>query len=241
MRKQDHAWARTYDTLMYVCGGQYLKPDPVIVSLVPPAVLPLLGQISVTRGVSNTVYVKGVMDWDKSFPLTTLTSHACSGPLPRRRESNWGQFCHQTLIHPQNSQTFSIISSFSWNHLQYTQAGCQVIRISSNNQKHHKVHVHYQRGKNPLDPPLNLLLQTILQIFLRGVPAREDPTLQIRAGKEEELLRHAHDCNEEWQLEASVRQKKHRHLVWKCAKKQQSWYPDNPKTSMNLGSTAVFL
>lgn len=67
---------------------QYLKPDPVIVSLVPPAVLPLLGYISVMSGVSNIVYVKGVVDCDKSFPLTTLTSQACSGPLPRRRGLN---------------------------------------------------------------------------------------------------------------------------------------------------------
>lgn len=69
-------------------GRQYLNPDPVTVSLVPPAVLPLLGDISVMSGVRDKVYVNGIVDWDESFPLTTLTPQTSSGPLPMRRDSD---------------------------------------------------------------------------------------------------------------------------------------------------------
>lgn len=67
---------------------QYLNPDPMTVSLVPPAVLPLLGDTAVMSGVSDTAYVNGVIDCDKSFPLTTLTSQACSAPVPMRGGSD---------------------------------------------------------------------------------------------------------------------------------------------------------
>ena len=69
-------------TPVCVMWRQYLKPDPKTVSLVPPAVLPLLGAILVMNGVIDMLYVKGAVDWEESFPLTTLTSQACSGPLP---------------------------------------------------------------------------------------------------------------------------------------------------------------
>lgn len=138
---------------------QYLNPDPMTVSLVPPAVLPLLGDTAVMSGVSDTAYVNGVTDCDKSFPLTTLTSQACSAPVPMRGGSEWMQFCHQTLIHFQNLQTFSITSSFSHNHLPFPiYMGCiWIIVASSNSQKHYKVHAHYQQKKKPLDPPRETL------------------------------------------------------------------------------------
>ena len=69
-------------THVRVMWRQYLKPDPETVSLVPPAVLPLLGAILVMNGVIDMLYVKVAVDGEESFPLTTLTSQACSGPLP---------------------------------------------------------------------------------------------------------------------------------------------------------------